>query len=142
MAEPIVTPAAVTLTAAAAAVPAITAFGVNLGLRADVLVAGFAGAMVAVVLLNSVPSKTEDWLESIDNPLVRALAALIKDSIVRITFAVSSAMLAGYVTPLSLYLANIPDALLLGMSFVVGAGAQKILRSLIDRFSKTEGDAK
>lgn len=139
MAEPIVTPAAVTLTAAAAAVPAITAFGVNLGLRADVLVAGFAGAMVAVVLLNSVPSKSEDWLAAIANPFLKALAALIKDSAVRTMFAVASALVAGYVTPLTLYVSNIPDALLLGMAFVLGAGAQKILRSLVDRFSKTEG---
>lgn len=142
MAEPIVTPAAVTLTAAAAAVPAITAFGVNLGLRADVLVAGFAGAMVAVILLNSVPSKSEDWLHAITNPFLKALAALVKDSAVRTLFAVASALLAGYVTPLSLYISNIPDALLLGMAFVLGAGAQKILRSLIDRFSKTEGAGK
>lgn len=142
MAEPIVTPAAVTLTAAAAAVPAITAFGVNLGLRADVLVAGFAGAMVAVVLLNSVPSKSEDWLQAIANPFIRALAALIKDSTVRTSFAVASSLVAGYLTPLSLHVFNVPDALLLGMAFVLGAGAQKILRSWVERYSKTEGGAK
>lgn len=141
MAEPIITPAAATLTAAAAAVPAITAFGVNLGLRADVLVAGFAGAAVAIVLLNSVPSKPEEWLHAITNPFLKALAALIKDSTVRVSVAAASALLAGYATPLVLQVSNVPDAMLLGMSFVVGAGAQKILRSLIDRFSKTEGAA-
>lgn len=60
MPEPI-TPAAATLASATAAVPTLVAFGVNLGLRPDVLVAGFAGALVAIVLLGSVPSDGDTW---------------------------------------------------------------------------------
>lgn len=49
-----VTAAAVTtMAAAAASTTAITAFGVPLGLRADLLVAGFAGALVAIILLGT-----------------------------------------------------------------------------------------
>ena len=55
MAEP-TSVATATLLMAGAAVPTITAFGVPLGLRPDVLLAGFLGAMAAIALLNTVPS--------------------------------------------------------------------------------------
>lgn len=46
------------LASAPAVVPQIVVFGIALGLRADVLVAGFAGALVAIVLLDTVPAAT------------------------------------------------------------------------------------
>lgn len=121
MPEPIITPAAATIATATAAVPALTAFGVNLGLRPDVLVAGFAGALVAIVLLHSVPSDGDTWQH-----LMRATTR-------RVAVALASSVTAGYITPLALLMANLPDSLLLGVAFAVGAGAQSILRGVIER---------
>lgn len=133
MPEPVITPAAATLAAAPPAVAMLTAFGVNLGLRPDVLVAGFAGALVAIVLLHSVPSEGDTWQH------------LIKTTARRVAVVLASSLVAGYLTPLTLLMASIPDALLLAGAFGVGAGAQKILRGVIDRFdpaSQTSGGAK
>lgn len=47
--------------------------------------------------------------------------------------------------PLTLLMANLPEALLLAVAFSVGAGAQKILRGVIDRInppSTASGGAK
>lgn len=123
MPEPVITPAAATLAAAPPAVAMLTAFGVNLGLRPDVLVAGFAGALVAIVLLHSVPSEGDTWQH-----LVRATAR-------RVAVVLASSLVAGYITPLALLMANLPDALLLAVAFSVGAGAQQILRGVIDRIN-------
>jgi hypothetical protein len=129
MPEPI-TPAAATLAAATAAVPALTAFGVNLGLRADVLVAGFAGALVAIVLLGSVPSEGDTWQH------------LIRTTGRRVAVALASSLTAGYLTPLTLLLANLPEALLLGVAFAVGGGAQRVLLAMISRLSPPKVEAK
>lgn len=48
--------ATVTLATQALAVPALTVAGMGLGLRADVLLAGFCGAVAAMALLNTVPA--------------------------------------------------------------------------------------
>lgn len=120
MPEPI-SPAAATLTAATSAVPMLTALGVNLGLRPDVLVAGFAGALVAIVLLGSVPSEGDTWQH------------LVRTTVRRIAVALASSLTAGYLTPLVLLVSNLPDPLLIGAAFAVGAGAQTMLRGVIDR---------
>lgn len=132
MPEPVITPAAATLAAGPPAVAMLTAFGVNLGLRPDVLVAGFAGALVAIVLLHSVPSDGDTWQH------------LVKTTGRRVAVVLASSLVAGYLTPLTLLLANIPDSLLLAGAFGVGAGAQKILRGVIDRLNSpaTSGGAK
>ncbi len=83
MAEPTST-AAATLLAATASLPIITAFGIPLGLRADLLVAGFAGALVAIILLNTVPA-TDDTLREMVHAkqwLLTTLAMLIVAGIV------------------------------------------------------------
>lgn len=113
MPEPTTTTAAATLIAAGTTVPMLEAFGVSLGLRPDVLIAGFAGALVAIVLLDSVPSEGDTW-----NHLVRS-------TVRRIFVALASSITAGYLTPLMLLVANLPDALLLGVAFTTGSGAQK-----------------
>lgn len=115
--------AAVTLAAAGASIPVLTAFGVPLGLRADLLIAGFAGSLVAIVLLNSVPSSGDTWREMISLGARRAMVAIC------------SALTAGYMTPLALLLANVPDSLMLSCSFAVGGGAQKVLMFAIRRLS-------
>jgi len=110
-----------TVTAAAPTITMVTVAGVSLGLRPDVLVAGFAGALVAIVLLHSVPADGDTWQH-----LLRATAR-------RIAVAFASSLTAGYLTPLTLLFASVPESLLLGGAFAVGAGAQAILRGVIDR---------
>ena len=59
MAEPSSTATAVTLVGTAVSTQALTAFGVPLGLRADVLLAGFLGSLIAIILLNTVPGSSD-----------------------------------------------------------------------------------
>ncbi len=120
MAEP-TSAAAATLVATAVTVPALTAFGVPLGLRPDLLLAGFNGAIVAIILLNTVPGTSDTWRE------------LVRLSFRRMAVAFASSLTAGYATPLvSSLFASSPA--LLSSAFVVGAGAQWVLLSLITRF--------
>lgn len=121
MPEPIISPAAATLGAATAAVPSLVAFGVNLGLRPDVLVAGFAGALAAIVLLNSVPAEGDTWRH------------LLRTTWRRMGVALASSLVAGYLTPMLLLAVAMPDALALGVAFASGAGAQRVLRAAIAR---------
>ncbi len=126
MPEPASTAASTTLAAASAAVPVLTAFGVNLGLRPDVLVAGFAGALVAIVLLNSVPAEGDTWRH------------LLGATWRRIFVALASSLTAGYLTPLVALAMSIPDALMLGAAFLTGVGAQKVLRRAIERAERLD----
>jgi hypothetical protein len=128
MPEPTSTTAAVaTYAAAGLSVPMLTAFGVPLGLRADVLIAGFFGSLVAIILLNSVPSDGDTWQH------------LLRTTAKRMFVAVASSLTAGYLTPLALLLANLPDALLLSAAFGVGGGAQRVLLILIAKFGTPGG---
>ena len=47
-------------------------------------------------------------------------------------------MTAGYLTPLSLLLANVPESLLLAGAFAVGAGAQGVLARAVMRMQGVE----
>ena len=105
---------------AGVAVPTLAVFGVQLGLRADVLLAGFLGALVAIVLLNTVPSTGDTWRELVRTTARRAFVAL------------ASSATAGYLVPSML--GHAAAATLLACSFVVGAGAQKILTMAIEKF--------
>ena len=126
MAEPTSTTAAVvTYAAAGLSVPMLTAFGVPLGLRADVLVAGFFGGLVAIILLNSVPSDGDTGQH------------LVATTFERMFVAIASSLTAGYLTPLALLMANLPDSLLLSVAFGVGGGAQRLLQILISRFGES-----
>lgn len=116
------TSAAVTLGGAAVSASAITAFGVPLGLHTDVLLAGFFGSLVAIILLNTVPGAADTWQE------------LLRTSTRRLSVAWASSITAGYITPLVLLLADVPQGLLLSMAFLVGAGAQRVLVALMTRF--------
>jgi hypothetical protein len=62
MPEPL-TAATGTLILTGAAVPMLTIAGVSLGVRADILLAGFLGAVAALALLNTVPAKDDTWCE-------------------------------------------------------------------------------
>lgn len=124
MPEPTTTAAGVlTVATATAASTMITAFGVPLGLRGDVLIAGFAGALVAIILLNAVPGSSDTWRE------------LLRTTVRRMFVAFASSLTAGYLAPLALLAAQLPDSLLLGGAFAVGGGAQQVLVFFIKRLS-------
>lgn len=112
--------------AAPPAVVALTAFGINLGLHPAVLLAGFAGALAAIVLLGSVPSEGDTWQHLVRTTLRRMFVALV------------SSLTAGYLTPLSMLLVQMPEPLMLAVAFTIGAGAQRVLRSAIDRVSAAQ----
>lgn len=125
MPEPTVPAVTVPLIAPAITVPVVTVMGVSLGLRPDILVAGFAGAVVAMTLLNSVPSSGDTWQR------------LLRDSMRRMAVALASSVTAGYLTPLALLVAQIPESLLLGVAFAVGAGAQRMLLAVLHRLDRS-----
>lgn len=129
MPEPTTAAASATLLAASATVPVLTAFGIPLGLRSDVLIAGFSGSLVAITLLNTVPV--------IDVSLV----GLSRSTLRRVSVAFASSLTAGYLTPLAMLVSNVPESLLLGSAFVVGGGAQQVLASMISRITgKTQSE--
>lgn len=118
------TAAATTLALGVVAVPTLSLFGQSLGLRPDYLLAGFAGSVAAMGLLNTVPSTGDTWRN------------LVRDSWTRSWTALCSALVAGYATPLVALLNGVlskdmPPELLGGMAFVTGAGAQRILAGLV-----------
>jgi len=121
MPDPISTGTA-TLIATGAAVPVLTIYGVSLGLRADVLLAGFMGAVAAIALLNTVPSTGDTWLE------------LLRTTSRRIFVSISSAAVAGYLAP-AFMPTGVSEAAMLGCAFTFGAGAQKILNLAIDKWA-------
>lgn len=130
MPEPTSTAAGIaTVAVYAGATSAITAFGVPLGLRADLLIAGFAGSLVAIILLNTVPSTGDTWQQ------------LARTTWRRLAVACASSLTAGYLTPLAMLVAQLPEALLLGGAFAVGGGAQQVLMFAIKRLSGTTAQA-
>lgn len=128
MPEPTTTAATLTLAASTVTVPVLTAFGVPLGLRADLLIAGFAGSLVAIILLNTVPSTGDTW------------QMLIRTTLRRMFVALASSLTAGYLTPLALLVATLPESLVLGAAFAVGGGAQQVLMFAIRRLSGAAGE--
>lgn len=121
MPEPITPTAAATMAAAAAAVPVLTLAGVPLGLRPDLLIAGFSGSLAGIVLLNTVPSDGDTWPE------------LFRTTMRRMAVVLVSSLTAGYMVPLALLVANLPDSLLLSGAFALGGGAQSVLAEAIRR---------
>ncbi len=122
MPEPTTTTTA-TIIAAAATVPVLSIAGVPLGIRPDLLMAGFAGSLAAIVLFNSVPTSGDTWEH------------LVRTTLRRMFVVMASSLTAGYLAPISLLIANLPDPLLLGTAFGVGGGAQNVLISVIRRVS-------
>ena len=106
--------------------PVLTAFGVPLGLRADMLLAGFVGAGAAMVLLNTVPATGDTWRQLLNTTVKRAFVAL------------ASSFTAGYAVPVLAESAAISSQLF--SCFVIGAGAQKILAALVEKWANKAGD--
>jgi len=116
MPEPTSTAAGIaTMAVAAASTTAVTAFGIPLGLRADLLVAGLFGGLVAIIVLDSVPSTGDTWRE------------LVKTTLRRMSVAIASSVSAGYLTPLFMLLWAFPEPLQLCSAFIIGAFAQRML---------------
>lgn len=132
MPEPTSTAASIGVLAASTVVaaPVLTAFGVPLGLHADMLLAGFLGAVAAIALLDIVPASGDTARE------------LVRTSLRRVGVAVGSAVTAGYLTPLVSIFASVPDSASLAVAFVTGAGAQRLLKSTLDRLSNYAGGGK
>ena len=127
MPEPTTSAAAATLATSAVVVPVLSMLGVSLGLRADVLLAGFCGAVAAIALLNTVPAEGDTWRE------------LLRTSLKRVGVALGSAVTAGYTAPLLALINGVPDALILSVSFISGAGAPHLLPWLITRVGRGGG---
>ncbi len=128
MTEPATTTTAVTLTAGSIAVPALTVAGIPLGLRPDILLAGFAGSLVAIILLNSVPASGDTW------------SALLRTTLRRMMVAMASSLTAGYLAPMVMLVAQLPDAMQLGSAFVAGGGAQRVLLAVMARIVPPQPD--
>lgn len=134
MAEPATTTTAVTLAAGSIAMPVLTIAGIPLGLRPEILIAGFSGALVAIILLNSVPPSGDTWSE------------LLRTTLRRMMFAIASSLTAGYLAPMIMLIGQLPDAAQLGSAFAVGGGAQRVLLAVLRRIvppepSREEGAA-
>lgn len=112
-----------TYAATTLALPALTAFGVLLGLRPELLIAGFSGSLTAIILLNSVPGTGDTWPE------------LIRTTLRRMAVTLASSLTAGYLTPLAMLLASVPHELLVGSAFAIGGGAQQVLTAAIRRIA-------
>lgn len=126
MAEPLASGAATfasTITAAAV-VPVLTIAGISTGVRLDFLIAGFSGSLVAMVLLNTVPSSGDTWRH------------MIGTTVRRMMIAGASALLAGYLAPALVNSAGVPDHLALALAFISGAGAQRVLQAAMAKLSK------
>lgn len=122
MPEPTSTAAGIaTLAATAVSTTAITAFGVPLGLRADLLVAGLSGGLGAVFILNSVPSTGDTWPE------------LVRTTFKRMSVVAASSLTAGYLTPMFAVPSIVGEPWQLGAAFVVGAFAQRMLMLARDK---------
>lgn len=133
MPEPTVAAAGLPFVVPAAAVPVLLAapdyapqlvmFGIQLGLRADVLLAGFFGSVVGIAFFNAVPNTGDTW------------QALARDTWRRLWWSVASSVTAGYLTPLLLLIERdtlrVPASLVLSLAFVVGASAQTFLAKFI-----------
>lgn len=114
------------LVAAACSVCGVTLLGVPLGLRVDLLIAGFGGSVAAMALFNAVPVSWDTWQQ------------LVRTSLQRMAVAVASSLVAGYVTPVIMLIADMPPAIVVGIGFVVGGGARQVLISMIKRITGGE----
>lgn len=119
------------LSAAPSIVPQIVILGYAIGLRADVLLAGFAGSVVALAFFNTVPSTGDTW------------RALLETTVKRMWWCLASALSAGYMTPLLMLLdgdkLRIPESLMLSVAFLAGGGAQRIVGRWINRAETAAG---
>lgn len=115
------------------AVQVLTIAGVSLGLRPDFLIAGMLGAVVSIFLLNSVPLVGDGFGARINNMAQRFGVVLC------------SAVTSGYLTPLVAstltVITTVSEAWLLGLAFVVGAGARAFLQRILKHYTDASSSA-
>ncbi len=118
--------ASLALMGSAATVQGLTAFGIQLGLRPDVLIAGFAGALVAIILLDSVPARPGEEA---------SWQGYFRLTLRRLAVVLASSLASGYIVP---WMApgQMEVTSVLGSSFIFGAAAQQILAKLVARFQQ------
>ena len=144
MPEPTSTASITAAAAVAGAIPAgiIVIFGVSLGLRVDVLVAGFSGALCALALLPN----GEAAAAPADN-----LFDFVRAGLQRLMRSLASSLVAGYTAMPATHLigAPFPSALdfvagpgTLAMACIIGAGSQTLLPLTIDRLARIVGESK
>ena len=121
MPEPTSMTATTTMMMTGAAVPFITALGVPLGIRSDILIAGFFGCLVAIILFDSVPGEDDTWRN------------LLRTSVRRMSAAAASAVTAGYLTPVFVQLLSPVERYELGVAFIIGWGAKRAINEIGDR---------
>ena len=107
------------------AVPIITLLGFSTGLRPDVLLAGFLGGLIGIVLLDSSPGAVDNWRN------------MLATSTRRLFVMVAASLTAGYLTPMAQVLLSLSDNVTLSVAAVVGASAQHTLRAFVDRLQTT-----
>lgn len=119
----------------AAASPVLVLLGIRLGLQPSDLIAGAAGAAIAILLLNAVPSTGDGARE------------LARTTLKRVGFALGSAMFAAYSAPVAALIVTAALSVLVTpeklapmagpiqalAALILGGGAQRIFSALIDR---------
>lgn len=121
MAEPTSTTAAATIAAAATTIPVLTILGIPLGVRPEILMAGFFGGLVGIALLNTVPASPGGALAAAWTTIRRMIVTL------------ASSLTAGYIAPMLSSVMTFDY--LLGTAFLVGASAQHVMTMLVNRLN-------
>lgn len=120
MAEPTST-ATATIAVAAGTIPVLTILGIPLGVRPEILFAGFFGGLVGIALLNTVPAVSSGAWGALWTATRRMCVTL------------ASSLTAGYIAPMLAGLVSFEN--LLGISFVVGASAQHVMTLAISKLN-------
>lgn len=128
MQSPVSTQFATTMTTVVSAIAPseLVLWGIETGLRSEVLLAGFCGSIVAMVMLNSVPHEGTGW------------QGVMYSAGRRFAVAVASCLTAGYLTAGAGTFFSAAGPTLLS-AFVIGAGAQTILQRAIAAFGTQKG---
>lgn len=113
---------AATITATTVSVPALTMFGVSLGLHPGLLIAGAFGAFVGIILLNTVPAEGSPWWYAVTR---------------RVLVMAASSVTAGYLTPVIMLWGNLSEPMQFCIAFVIGGSAQLSMQAVIKRVTRT-----
>lgn len=122
-------PTSSTAAAVAVAAPAVTIMGVATGLQPAMLLAGFVGAIIALIFMDAAGQPGD------------TAAVLVRTTIRRALVAAASALVAGYATPILIAFVPALDAGRFGVAAFVGGGAQPIFKALIARLVNVAGGA-
>lgn len=117
MAAPIIS----TTLISSVAIVGVTILGIPLGIRVDLLCAGFFGSLSAQVLLP--PTRVE--LVGVINNLVHFCR--------KVFAALASCVTAAYLAPIIAIMIHMPETVLVAIAFLIGASANSVLTLLITK---------